>query len=134
MIVIPRGAEVKFQDAITTALLTAAKIKLFQNDVNPNPNTVIGDLTEATFSGYLAATATWGATFLNSDGKAEADAPSHMFARAAGATSNDIFGYWVEDAAGNLLFAERFAGAPIPMAVVTDAIVLLSRFTFGSEF
>jgi hypothetical protein len=135
MIVIPQSAEITIQNAIK-AILDGAIIKLYKNDLTPHPATVVGDFVECDFSGYTAYTVVaWGATFLNSDGKAEGDAPSHMFARAAGATSNDVFGYYCTTAAGALLFAERFTGAPIPMNTpVSDAIVLLSRFTFGSEF
>lgn len=108
---------------------------LFQNDFAPNVAMVLADLTEATFSGYAAAAGlAWGAPFINADGRAETDLPSQQFQHDGGAVANLVYGYYLTNAAGTVLYgAERFADAPIAMSFATNAIVVLSRLTQGNQ-
>jgi hypothetical protein len=105
------------------------KMMLFKNDYTPTPLTGIGDLTEADFGGYaLMSALDFGAPFQNPDGYPEMDLPSQQWNSDGTAPSNNVYGYYVTTAGGDLLYAERFADAPIPMIDATNGIVVLSRF------
>lgn len=109
-------------------------LRLFRNDITPGPGTVIGDFTEANFSGYangaLANAAV--AAALDGSNRAVASWDQITFTKN-GATGNTIYGYYVTDGGGDLCFAERFDG-PIPMTVDGAFIQLTPKFTFKSEF
>ena len=130
--IVPRPSRVAVCDALKVVLLDDVTVHLYQNDVAPGPDTVVGDLTEADFSGYAASAAlVFGGPFQNADGEIEMDLPSHQFDHSGGAVANVIFGYYVLTTGGDLLFAERFA-ASIPMIVITNSIVVLPRFSLES--
>jgi hypothetical protein len=132
-LIIPTIGELNILIAVVTYLVSS-KIKLFKSNTVITPDTVLADLTEADYTGYVAQTVTaWGTPVLNGDGKAETIAPSHTFAPTSPTTvPNIVYGYWVEDTAGNLLWAENFA-EPKALNGPTDGFVLLGVFTFASE-
>lgn len=86
-------------------------LHLFSNDVTPSDSTVIGDLTEvATSKGYSAITLvsnSW--TTTQSSGVTTAVYGEETFTFTTDATS---YGYYVTDENGDLLWLERFSGAP----------------------
>lgn len=121
-------------DDIKINTLDGGKLKLFKNDFTPTPATVIGDFIEADFSGYAAKTiAAFGAVHTNPDGSAEVASPLEQFDHSGGAVSNLVYGWWFETAAGVLIMSERFASAPIPMAVVGDSILLVLARTHNNK-
>lgn len=125
----PTAQLLEILTALAAGDYAAVVMKLYQNDVTPTPLTVVGDLTEATFSGYAAVTALdYGSPYMNLDGYAEMDLPSQQFDHSAGATANNVYGMWIEKTGGGLLYAARFDSAPLPMIDATNAIVVLSRF------
>lgn len=104
-------------------------LKLFQNNHTPTVGDVNADYTEATFTGYAGvALGTWNAAFLNGSNQGEIDANPVTFTRTAGATSNTIYGAYVVDNAGDVVYAEKFS-APISMASTGDAFTYTPRFT-----
>lgn len=109
-------------------------IRLFKNDFTPGPATVIGDFTQADFSGYgAAATANpVTAAALDASNRAVVTWDPVTWTKN-GATGNTIYGYYVVDSTGSLLWAERFDGS-IPMTVDGAFIQITPRFTFKSEF
>lgn len=86
-------------------------LHLFANDVTPSDSTVIGDLTEVSGSvGYAVKTllsASW--TTTQTAGVTSAVYSEQTFAFTTNATS---YGYYVTNASNNLLWLERFSGAP----------------------
>jgi len=88
------GAEIQ-------ALLAVSKMKLFQNNITPNQNTLLAELTEADFTGYVEATLTvWGDPYTDViNGGVSITAPSHQFVTTDPTTiPNTIYGYWIETA------------------------------------
>jgi len=85
-------------------------LKLYQNDYTPLAASVIGDFTEADFTGYTSKTLTrsgWNASAIVG-GKAEAEYGTTQ-TWTCGATGNTVYGYTVQGAtSGALLWAERF--------------------------
>jgi len=108
-----------------------ATLHLYQNDIALSPSLVVGDLTEATFSGYAAINvADLLPVYIDPEGGASANIATVQFQHSGGATANICYGFWLENDAGDLLLAGNF-DAPIPMAVATDAIPLDVKVNFG---
>jgi hypothetical protein len=89
------------------------RLKLFTNDLTPDEDTVIGDITEAVDGGYSAITLDAGggpwAFATSGTGVTSATYPQQTFNFVGGA---DIFGYFITDSLGALMWLERFATAP----------------------
>lgn len=106
-------------------------MKLYANNYTPVAATVLGDFSEATFPGYASANNDpYGAAAMVGP-VAQIDATEAVFTRGVGVGSEDIYGYWVEDGAGNLLYAERFAGGPYTIANVGDLIGVTVHYQLG---
>lgn len=117
---------------LIAADLANCKVKLFQNDITLSPSTVKGDLTEATFSGYAAATvAALLPSYIDPAGGASAQIATQQFDHSGGATANTVYGAWVETAGGDLILAMTFENG-IPMAALGDSIPLDVKFNFGN--
>lgn len=112
--------------ASVAALTTGYKIRLFTGATVPSVNSVIGDFTEADFTGYpaggIAPTDFTGPSF-NSQGAAVDYSFVKTFQPTGTAVGNIITGYYLVsgDMSPILLGAERFAAA-IPMQSPTDQI------------
>lgn len=121
-------------DHLTTAI-DPAEIKLFKNNYTPVAGTTLANLTEADFSGYASVVlAGWTAAAIGAGGRAYSQADLVTFAHNGGVTANSIYGYWVVDSGGTLLWAERFATAPITMSGLGDSIVVIPQTADKSEF
>lgn len=117
-------------DSLVAGGTVFKNLKLFQNNHTPAVGDVNGDYTEATFTGYSAIDihSTFGAAFINGSNQGEIDGSQQTFTRSAGATSNTIYGAYVTDNAGDVVFAEKFP-APISMATAGDAILYTPKIT-----
>lgn len=88
-------------------------LRLFKNDVTPSDSTTVGGLTQADQAGYAPITLTgsnW--TTTQSIGVTTAVYSEQTFTFTTGAT---IYGYYVVTTAGNMLWLERFSGAPFQL-------------------
>jgi hypothetical protein len=114
-------------------LTLGVRVRLFKNDETIDGDTALGDLTEADFSGYSAATVAQGTSSATGGVATNVLTPESPFEHDGGATANDIYGYYVTDASATVLyFAERFGDAPIDMASNGDLItVVVSAFTLS---
>lgn len=120
-------------DATPTFTMVGAKVQLFKNDVTVNRGTLIGELTEAEFTGYAEATLTaiGGAEPslhgpVNLNGTQQGLSCSLTFECTAdlGDPGETIFGYMVLNPAGDALWmAEKFEAA-FPVANDGDFIQL----------
>jgi hypothetical protein len=113
------------------------QVHLFKNNFTPAHDTVAADMTEADFDGYVVKHATsWLVEgSLDSDGRAVAQAVAVVWALSATpATTNQIYGYWIGDISDNLVWAERFVGAPLPMVNNGDFVAFKPQLTLKSEF
>jgi len=122
-------------DALTGAAAPGTlKCKLFKNNYTPVVTSLESDLTEANFSGYSSTSPslTWGAAFVNGDGKGEIDATAKTFTHNGGGTSNDVYGAYITNSADKLIWAEKFA-APIHMATNGDQIAYTAKLTGVQE-
>lgn len=105
-------------------------LRLFQNDYLIDAETVEGDFTEATFTGYTEKMLTrtnWTAPAIV-DGKAVTTYTSTSQTWTVGAgTPNTIYGYYVvDDDSGEVVWGENF---PAPLAMVEGAsLAILPTF------
>jgi len=110
-------------------------VRLYKNDYTPTDTDTVANYVEADFNGYSAQAAVgWSAATGDGLGRAFTQATQLVYTKAAGGTTNQIYGYYVTDAGGNLLWAERDPNAPIPMVNTGDQYKVTPRFTFKSEF
>lgn len=112
----------------------ALTVRLFKNNYTPVEGSVAADFTTPDYNGYAAqVAANW--TAAHTVGvKAQTEADPLIFSHTAGATSNTIYGYFVQPAndATAVWYAERFATAVV-LAVDGDALVLYLRYTQDTE-
>lgn len=111
------------------------KIHLFKNNVTLSRTTVIGSLTESTYTGYAAQTLN-GAT----DGGIDVNNwdtwswPVKTFQQTGASASETAFGYYVTDSAGTtLLWGENFT-TPQVFTNSGDGFTITPTFSFGSLF
>lgn len=130
MLFVVRTAQIVALTAFRDDQLDGGDLRLFQNDITPDENTVIGDLTIADFGGYAdIVVANWGDPLLNPDGVPEIVMPSQQFNASGVAPSNMIYGFYYVNVGGDLLLAGRFDAGPIPMGTALDALVVQLRVT-----
>ena len=104
-------------------------LHLYGNDVTPTDSSILGDLTQCTSSGYYAITlvsANWTTTQVAGVTTAVYSEQTFSFNTAATA-----FGYYVTDTAGNLLWLERFSGAPFAVPDGGGTISITSKLTLS---
>jgi len=133
---IPFASSLKFQDAITVALLNNATLRLYSNNHVPANADTVADYTEATFPGYAGiALSAWSAAALNASNKAETVLPIQVFTAGVIVTPQDIYGIYVTyDVDGSLLYAELDSSGPITIASTGQSYGYLPRVTYKSEF
>jgi len=131
---VPNVSELTLLDALISGKLNGAKLRAYQNNYTPVDTSVIGDFTQATFSGYAEITLnTWTAAALNASNKAETSMAAQTWTVAAGGVSNTVYGIYVVDAAGNLLYAEANPAGPVTLNTIGQFYSYLPRFTLKSE-
>jgi hypothetical protein len=133
---IPDVSQLTWLDSLRSVFNGAGLVvRLFKNNYTPVAGSVIASFTSADFSGYtpgalgtLAAAATVG-------GKASSTAGTANTWTKSGATGNDIYGYYVTNAAGTVLYwAERGAGAPYSLNTNGEGLSVTPVITLASEF
>jgi hypothetical protein len=131
---IPDGGLQKLTDKLMTAYGNTMVLKLFKNNITPASGDVAGTYTEADFAGYAASNCTgWTASTMASN-TATTTADQKTFTRSSTGAVQNIYGYYVLDAGGNLLFAERDSAAPIPLTNLGDSYLVTPKWTLKSEF
>jgi len=117
-------------DDRTTNLNAASNLRLFKVNVVIDPSTVLGDLTEADFSGYAAILAlAWDLAAKDVDGSWFTKlTAAGLFTHNGGAVVNTIYGMYVDDGAA-LLLAANF-GQSILMENGSLPFTVQPTFTF----
>lgn len=113
---VPNSAEIlMLQYLLNMASPGNQLLHLFKNDLTPGEATVGGGVTEATEAGYAIITLTGaGWTVAQDAGTTTGMYSEQTFTFTTGAT---LYGYYVTTLAGDLLWVERFSGAPYQLPV-----------------
>jgi len=105
--------------------MDAATLDLYQNNLVFDPDTVVlGDLTVADYSGYAQVDLTWAAPSVSDDGNVETQSNQATFRPTGTVITNQIYGYYVKNAGGDLIGGGTFEGGPLPMESALDVIKL----------
>jgi hypothetical protein len=125
-IVVPDVGEVTLLENIKTSYSNSFHLHLYKNNFTPVEASVLGDFTEADFSGY--ATQAFGfTTALTVAGISYIVGSPLMWQQNGGGTSNTIYGYYVTDNSNTiLLWAERFSSSK-SMAGLADLLTVVAR-------
>jgi hypothetical protein len=116
------GENLILEMIVNKTAATNLTVKLYQNNITPSDTDVAATYTVANFTGYADAAltaATWGAA---SGGTITYGA--QLTFTCTGASSNSIYGYYIINAAGTLLYSERDAAAPFTITNSGDAVKL----------
>ena len=106
-IVVPNASElVLLQYLLGIAAPGDFKLRVFSNDVTPDEDTVLSDLTEVVDTSYAAITLAHGTWTVSSvSGVAVGEYPQQTFTFSS---THDLYGYYVTDSAGtSLLWVQR---------------------------
>lgn len=111
---IPNIGEINLtKDLIYAWGVSGVRIHLYKNNITPDEDTVVGDLTEADYSGYAYQDITsWTTPATDASGRAFTVSSTATFP-LNGSGSQDIYGWYATDYTGNLKYVFRYAGAPI---------------------
>lgn len=131
MIVVPRQlGEILFLQYIV-GLVEAGNpvLHLYGNltpdpSVDPTSSVTIGDISECTSTGYQAATLisnNWTVSQNLTTGNTSALYSEHSFTFATNAL---VYGYFLTDTSGNLLWLERFPSGPFDVPIDGGAITV----------
>lgn len=103
-------------------------LRLFKNNITPADTDTAATYTEATFSGYAAITlagASWNAP---ASGSIAFSAQQSFI--CSGAASESVYGYYLTQlSSGLLVWSERDASAPFPIANSGDTVRLTPTIT-----
>ena len=124
----------KMLDKLLTAYGNTMQLCLFQNNITPVGSDTLATYQEATFPGYVRQAITGWLPSTVAASVATSNATQVSFQRSATGTAQTIFGYFVLDGSGNLLFAERDPAAPITLTNQGDTYLITPKFTYLSEF
>jgi len=113
-------------DAIAGSLV-GAKLALYQNNIDPTPETPIGDYTAATFTGYAQKAITWLAPSIADDGTPEVVGTTTEWRPTDAVTPNSIYGLLLVTAGGALYQAGKFDNDPLPMGSNLDSLLVTFR-------
>lgn len=132
---IPYDSTLEFLDSLVANLLDGADLHLYSNNHAPANADVVGDYTECTFPGYAAINLTgWPSASLDASNRASVELALQTFTGGTIITPEDIYGIYVTDAVGNLLYAELNPAGVVSMASNGQSFSYLPRFTFKSTF
>jgi hypothetical protein len=114
-----------FKTAAGAALLATPKIHLFSNDFQPMPTTLIGDFTEAAFSGYAAVSAVLTGPVNFGLTASALVSPGVFLATDVDPFVPDTLRGWVlEDSGGSVWYAAERFPTPIPITSAGDFVDL----------
>jgi len=112
----------------TGGYLEDATLTLFENDVNPTETSVVGDFTDATYTGEAPEVIAWLAPSISDDGNPQIVGIAGEFRPTATSAGKVVYGAILKTTGGDYIGGVRFEDAPIPMAEVTDSIVLTPAY------
>ena len=133
-LVVPDDGEIKLLEYLVNRSLV---VHLYQNNVNPADNThgtsgrdfTSSTFTEAPVSAITLSAANW-TTTQTSGGVSTAQYNSGVtFTFTSG---QSVYGYYVTDTSNNILWAERFSGAPFELPVAGGDIAIRPQMGLSS--
>ena len=116
------GENLALEAVVGKTNATALTVRLYKSNTTPSDSDVAATYTESTFTGYAAAALTAGTWGAASAGTITYGA--QLTFTCSGASAESVYGYYVTNAGGVLLYSERDASAPFVIANSGDAVKL----------
>jgi hypothetical protein len=133
-LVVCDGAKQLLLTQLLSWLNANTRLRLFQNNHTPVHGDTAAAYTEASFPGYaFTALTSWGAVYLTADFHAFTDEVLRTFTATGSSPANTIYGYYITDLTGALLWAE-LAPAAVTINASGQTYSVLPRFSDTSEF
>jgi len=122
-------------DRLTASWGNTLQAGAFKNALEPDRPITIADIEPADFTGYagLQLVQNWTAAVLIGD-HATTQADTITWTMTGLAVTNWIFGFYVVNTGGVLLWAQRAANAPIGMVNTGNVARFSPQFSLGSKF
>lgn len=131
---IPNVGELLLLKQLRDRLNVISFIRLYKNAYTPIDTSGVSDFEECDFTGYAQQQMTaWSDAVLTAAGRAQIEETARIFS-LTGIGSQDVYGYYVVDNDGALLWAERDDDGPRTVDTTHPDIAVVPRFTFASEF
>lgn len=136
-LVVPDVGKTRLLDKLLTAYGTSMKAGLYVYNHDPVEGDLISDyngIHEASFPSYVRQNITGWTPSVLSSGRALSAADLMTWTVLITSGTDIVYGYFVVDSTGNLLWAELNPLGPIPMNDGGQSLSLMPRFTQNSEF
>ena len=131
-LVIPNASEVKLlNNLLNISAPTNTILHLYSKNLTPSSTTVIGDVTETASGGYAAITLTSSSWTVATSGGGITTA-SYAEQTFNITTSATIYGYYITNLAGDLLWLERFTAAPFQLPGSGGQVLITSQLSLNS--
>lgn len=131
-LVIPNASEVKLlNNLLNISAPTNTILHLYSNNLTPSSTTVIGDVTETASGSYAAITLTSSSWTVATSGGGITTA-SYAERTFNITTSATIYGYYITNLAGDLLWLERFTAAPFQLPGSGGQVLITSQLSLNS--
>lgn len=131
-LVIPNASEVTLlNNMLNKSTPTNTVLHLYSNNLTPSSTTVIGDVTEVTSGGYAAITLTSSSWTVATSGGGITTA-SYAEQTFNITTSATVYGYYITNLAGDLLWVERFTAAPFQLPGSGGQVLITSQISLNS--
>lgn len=129
---VPNGGELLLLDALLTYLGTLT-LRLYKNNYTPVDASVAGDFTEANFDGYAGiALSSWGTPATDGSGNALVQHDTLIFQPTGSGVSNTIYGYYVTEPGGAIVYAELNPAGGQVVGTPADLYPVVPRFSLTS--
>lgn len=134
-LVLVNGGSLEALSRLLAAWNGQLKAGLYQNDFTPDAASTITSINPANFSGYvgLKNVTGWSAPVLSGVRAFSAAAPLG-WVHNGGPSQNWIYGYYVVNLSGVLMWAERVPGPPKGLVTNGNGYQVTPAFTQRSEF
>ena len=131
-LVIPNASEVTLlNNMLNKTTPTNTVLRLYSNNLTPSSTTVIGDVTQVTAGGYAAITLTSSSWTVATSGGGVTTA-SYAEQTFNITTSATIYGYYITNLGGDLLWVERFTAAPFQLPGSGGQVLITSQISLNS--
>ena len=122
-------------DVLRQHWMPGTQIGLGAADAKPDQTTTLAVLQPCSWSGYpgLLTLGFWGGLTLVGP-RALLVGPPVTYTHNGGPMAQTVITYYLTDALGNLLLAQRLTQGPVPMFAPGQQLTVVPRFTFRSEY
>ena len=115
------------------AFLNTCVLRLYKNNHTPAPTDTAASYTQADFTGYAAINlVAWGDAYLNAGFVGQIDEINRTFTQTAVTTTCLVYGYYITDGFGNLIYAESNPMGAFNMNAAGLVYIVQARMIFDN--